>query len=40
MKGKKMVARRERRQKVWDSCKFPEGAKRPGSNKKPFPKGN
>ncbi len=40
MKGKKMRERRERRQKAWDTTHGKkDGYKRPGSNKKSFPKG-
>lgn len=46
MKGKKRLARLQRRQKAWDSMNssanlrsWPAGFKRPGSFKKDFPKG-
>lgn len=39
MKGKKRLARLQRRQKAWDTFKHPDGFKRPGSFKKDFPKG-
>lgn len=37
--GRKRLARLQRRQKAWDEGKHPQGHKRPGSMKKPFPIG-
>jgi len=39
VKGKKRQARFERRVKAWDAIDYPKGFARPGSYKKPHPKG-
>jgi hypothetical protein len=41
VKQRKSLARQQRRQKAWDNTRYAktQGFKRPGSNKKPFPKG-
>jgi hypothetical protein len=40
MKYRKTSLRLKKRQKSWDDSKFPDGFKRPGSYKKPYPKGS